>query len=51
VRLSFNAVATDVYSGWTEALAFLARAQSLVVEGLEGLRRQVPMPILGIDFP
>jgi hypothetical protein len=45
----WSLVATDVCSGWTEAVALLAREQSLVVEGLEVLRRQFPMPILGID--
>lgn len=42
-------VATDVCSGWTESIPLLAREQSLVVEGLEILRQQFPMPILGID--
>jgi hypothetical protein len=31
----WSLVATDVCSGWTEAVALLAREQSLVVEGLE----------------
>jgi hypothetical protein len=42
-------VATDVCSGWTEAVPLLVREQSLVVEGLEFLRRQFPIPIVGID--
>ena len=42
-------VATDVCSGWTEAVPLLAREQSLVVEGLKQIGRQMPMPILGID--
>jgi hypothetical protein len=41
--------ATDVCSGWTEAVPLLAREQSLVVEGLEAIRGQLPVPILGID--
>ena len=45
----WSLVATDVCSGWTEAVALLAREQSLVVEGLEVLRRQFRVPILGID--
>jgi hypothetical protein len=45
----WSLVATDVCSGWTEAVAVLAREQSLVVEGLEVMRRQFPVPILGID--
>jgi hypothetical protein len=42
-------VATDVCSGWTECVPLLVREQSLVVEGLEALFRQIPFPILGID--
>jgi hypothetical protein len=42
-------VATDVCSGWTDCLPLLAREQSLVVEGLEALFRQIPFHILGID--
>jgi hypothetical protein len=45
----WSLVATDVCSGWTEAVPLLAREQSLVVEGLEVIRRQLPVPILGID--
>jgi hypothetical protein len=42
-------VATDVCSGWTEAVALVAREQSLVIEGLEVIRRQLPVSICGID--
>jgi hypothetical protein len=45
----WSLVATDVCSGWTEAVALVAREQSLVVEGLEVIRRQLPVPVLGID--
>lgn len=45
----WSLVATDVCSGWTEAVALVAREQSLVVEGLEVIRRQLPVPICGID--
>lgn len=45
----WSLVATDVCSGWTEVVPLLAREQSLVVEGLEVIRRQWPVPILGID--
>jgi hypothetical protein len=45
----WSLVATDVCSGWTEAVALVAREQSLVVEGLEVLRSQLPVPIRGID--
>ena len=42
-------VATDVCTGWTEAVPLLAREQSLVVAGLEAIGRQLPFPIRGID--
>lgn len=45
----WSLVATDVCSGWTEAVPLLAREQSLVCEGLAILRRQFPVPIRGID--
>jgi hypothetical protein len=45
----WSLVATDVCSGWTEAVPLLAREQSLVAEGLEVIRRQFPVPVLGID--
>jgi Integrase core domain len=45
----WSLVATDVCSGWTEAVPLLAREQSLVLEGLAILRRQFPVPIRGID--
>jgi hypothetical protein len=45
----WSLVATDVCSGWTEVVPLLAREQSLVTEGLEVIRRQLPVPVLGID--
>ncbi len=42
-------VATDVCSGWTEAVPLLAREQSLVVEGLEAVSSVFPVPVCGID--
>jgi len=45
----WSLVATDVCTGWTEAVALVAREQSLVVEGLEMIRQQFPVPIRGID--
>ena len=42
-------VATDVCTGWTEAVPLLAREQSLVVAGLETIAKQLPFPVLGID--
>ena len=45
----WSLAATDVCSGWTEAVALVAREQSPVVEALEVIRRQFPVPIKGID--
>ena len=45
----WSLAATDVCSGWTEVVPPPAREQSPVVEGLEAIRRQLPIPILGID--
>ena len=42
-------VATDICTGWTEAVPLLAREQSLVVAGLEAIARQLPFPVKGID--
>ena len=42
-------VATDICTGWTEAVPLPAREQSLVVEGLEAIAGQLPFPVLGID--
>jgi Integrase core domain len=45
----WSLVATDVCSGWTEGVPLVAREQALVAEGLEVIRRQFPVPVLGID--
>lgn len=42
-------IATDVWTGWTEAIPLLAREQTLVTEGLTILRQQFPIPIKGIN--
>ena len=42
-------VATDICTGWTEAVPLLAREQSLIVEGLESIAEQLPFAVLGID--
>ena len=42
-------MATDICTGWTEAVPLLAREQSLVVAGLEAIGRQFPFPVKGID--
>ena len=46
---SHSLVATDICTGWTEAVPLLAREQSLVVEGSEAIAWQLPFPVLGID--
>ena len=45
----YSLVATDVCTGWTEAVPLLVREQSLVVAGLEAIARQLPFLVLGID--
>ena len=42
-------VATDICTGWTEAVPLLAREQTLVVAGLEAIGRQLLFPVKGID--
>lgn len=42
-------VATDICSGWIECISLLSRDQTLVTEGLDVLRHQLPFPLLGID--
>jgi hypothetical protein len=42
-------VGTDVCSGWTECIPLIAREQSIVVEALKVLCKQLPFPLLGID--
>ena len=42
-------VGTDVCSGWVEAVPLLAREQKLVIEGINVIRGQLPMPLRGID--
>lgn len=42
-------VVTDVCSGWVEAVPLLAREQSLVVEGLKRIRKQLPVAMAGLD--
>ena len=45
----YSLVATDICTGWTEAVTLLAREQSLVVTGLEAIAKQLPFTVLGID--
>jgi hypothetical protein len=42
-------VATDVYSGWTEAVPLIAREQSLVAEALEVICDRFPVPVIGFN--
>jgi len=42
-------VATDVCSGWVEAIPLLAREQSVVIEGLKAIEERFPVPIRGIN--
>ena len=42
-------VATDVCSGWVKAVALLAREQTLVIEGLTRIGKQLPVTTRGID--
>ena len=42
-------VATDICTGWTEAVPLLAKEQSLIVEGLEAIGQRLPFRIRGID--
>src|ERR1700677_4375708 len=40
---------TDIHSGWTECAALVVREQTLVVEGIGLIRRQLPFRMLGLD--
>ena len=42
-------VATDICTGWTEAVPLLAKEQSLIVDGLEAIGQRLPFRIRGID--
>lgn len=41
--------ATDVFSGWFEAVPLLAREQSLVAEGLNVICTNFPIPVIGFN--
>lgn len=45
----YSLVATDVCSGWTEAVPLLVREQGLVTQGLDVIARQLPVTVRGID--
>ena len=40
---------TDIHSGWTECAALVVREQTLVVEGIGMIRRQLPFGLVGLD--
>src|SRR5262249_33697523 len=40
---------TDIHSGWTECAALVVREQTLVVEGIGMIRRQLPFVLAGLD--
>ena len=42
-------VATDISTGWTEAVPLLVRERSLVAAGPEAIGGQLPFPVKGID--
>jgi hypothetical protein len=42
-------VLTDIASGWTVAGAMVVREQTLVTVTVEGIRTQLPFPLLGLD--
>jgi hypothetical protein len=42
-------VLTDIASGWTECFAMRHRSQALVIDGLDKIARDLPLPMLGVD--
>ena len=40
---------TDIQSGWTECAELVVREQTLVVEGISMIRRQLPFLLRGLD--
>src|SRR5260370_39857610 len=40
---------TDIHSGWRECAALVVREQSLVVQGISAIRRQLPFLLRGLD--
>lgn len=40
---------TDIFSGWTETVGVLNKAQKHVFQGLQSAREHFPIPLLGID--
>jgi len=42
-------VLTDIASGWTECVAMRHRSQALVIDGLDQVAEDLPLPMLGVD--
>jgi hypothetical protein len=42
-------VLTDIASGWTEAMAMVAREQTLVIESVSAIRMKLPFTVCGLD--
>ena len=42
---------TDMHSGWTECAALVVREQTLVVEAISLIRRQLPFALRGLEPP
>ena len=40
---------TDVATGWVEVAAVLNKAQVWVFQALQGVRKRLPFPLLGLD--
>jgi hypothetical protein len=40
---------TDIHSGWTECTALVVREQTLVIEGISQIWRQLPFALRGLD--
>jgi hypothetical protein len=40
---------TDIHSGWTECAALVVREQTLVIEGISQIWRQLPFALRGLD--
>ncbi len=43
-------VVTDIATEWTELAPLLVRQQTLLVDALSEVRRQLPFPLLGFDI-
>ena len=42
-------VLTDIAAGWTEAIAMVAREQTLLTESVSEIRTKLPFPVRGLD--